>query len=101
MGCQLLFLIIRSMPQVPILFFVTSKLTCLLRNQVGKTRAVRICGDILINCFVLLAVILLFVAMLYLEVQIIGFLLALAVYDVIIFVVAILIFNCFPVKLSL
>ena len=52
---------------IPILFFTASKLSCVLRRQVGESKCARMLGDVCINCLINLVVILEFAAMLVLE----------------------------------
>ena len=52
---------------IPILFFTASKLSCVLRRQVGQSKCARMFGDVCINCLILLVVVTLFAVMLVLE----------------------------------
>ena len=91
---------------MPILFHLTSKLTCLLRKQVGRTERVKLCSSVLINCSVIVIVILVFVGMLYLELELLisgsleGSLFTLAIFDLVVIVCAMLSFRCFPTQIN-
>ncbi|CAE7606462.1 unnamed protein product [Symbiodinium natans] len=91
---------------LPIIFFVTSKLACWLRGRAGQPEfCARICSDIFINLSILVSVIMLFVAMLVLESVIYNLgksivLIALAVFDLILFLCARLLFTCVPIRIS-
>ena len=93
---------------LPILFFVTSKLTCWLRNRAGRSERMKMCSDILINCSILLIVIAIFMALLALEQVCFNLdsdryrtLLALTVYFALQFLFGLLLFKCIPVKMGL
>ncbi|CAE6971644.1 ebh [Symbiodinium sp. CCMP2592] len=90
-----------SFAALPILFLVTSRLSCLLRRRIGQSNAAKICWDVLIICGILLVAISLFVAFLVLEQLCTLELPGPVVFDAILFACAFLLFRVLPVPMRL
>eukprot|EP00439_Symbiodinium_sp_Y106_P024145 s339_g2.t4 len=90
-----------SFAALPILFLVTSRLSCLLRRRIGQSNAAKICWDVLMICGILLVVITLFVAFLVLEQLCTLELPGLVGFDAILFSCAFLLFRYLPVPMRL